>query len=124
MEEKKKNWLQRHKMSVLVVVSAIVMLIGLSYAWLQLTLRGEKDLIIRAGSLSLVLDDSMSSGVTIASAVPVTDDEGKNQEGYTFTLENNGSIASGYTIYLDDLALDEEQTKMKDEFVKISLTKE
>ena len=122
--EKKENFLQRHKMSVFVAVSAVVMLIGLSYAWLQLTLRGTKDLTLTAGTLSLVLDDSMEGGVSMDSVVPVTDDEGKSQEGYTFTLENNGSIDSNYTIYLDDLALDEGQTKMNDEFIKFSLTKE
>jgi len=123
-EEKKKSFIAKHKMSIFVAVSAVVMLIGLSYAWLQLTLRGTKDLTLRAGNLSLVLDDSMEGGISMDSVVPVADEEGKSQDGYTFTLENNGSIASQYTIYLDDLALDEGQTKMDDAFIKMSLTKE
>jgi len=123
-EEKKKSFIAKHKMSIFVVVSAVVMLIGLSYAWLQLTLRGTKDLTLRAGNLSLVLDDSMEGGISMDSVVPVTDEEGKSQDGYTFTLLNNGSIASSYTIYLDDLALDEGQERMSDAFIKMSLTKE
>ena len=123
-EEKKKNFVQKHKMSIFVAVSVVVMLIGLSYAWLQLTLRGTKDLTLRAGTLLLVLDDSMAGGIAMDSAVPVEDEEGKRGEGYTFTLENNGSIDSDYTIYLEDLALDEGQTKMNDQFIKFSLTKE
>jgi len=111
-------------MAVLVAVSTVVMIVGLSYAWLQITLSGEKELTLHAGSLSLVLDDSMEGGITIESAEPVLDEVGMSQEGYTFTLQNNGSFASSYTIYLDDLSLAEGDARMPDEVVKISLTKE
>ncbi len=126
MEEnnKKENWLKKHKMGVIVVVSAVLMLIGLSYAWLQLTLRGTKELtILTAGSLELELDDTMTGGIAFTEAVPVTDEEGLSQDGYTFTLENKGTIDSDYTIYLDDLELAGGQTRMKDSFIKYELVK-
>jgi len=60
MDAKKENWLKKHKIGVFVVVSVVLMLIGLSYVWLQLTLRGTKELtILTAGSLELELDDTM-----------------------------------------------------------------
>ena len=124
-EEKKKNFVQKHKMSIFVVVSAVVMLIGLSYAWLQLTLRGTKELtLIAAGTLYLELDDSMEGGISISNAIPVSDAEGKEQTGYSFTLENKGKIDSNYTIYLDDLDLSEEQTRMDASFIRYSLVKD
>ena len=121
--EKKKSLIQRHKMSALIVISTIVMFFALSYAWLQITLLGEKELTLHAGSMSLVLDDSMEGGINIESSVPVLDEVGMSQEGYTFTLENNGKIASDYTIYLDDLPLMDE-TRMNDAFIKYQLVRD
>ena len=72
-----KEWIKKHKMSLFVMIAAVVMLIGLSYAWLQITLRGEKELTLTSGTLRLVLDDSMDGGITMDSAVPVTDEKGK-----------------------------------------------
>jgi len=124
MEEKKKNWMKEHKMSIFVIVSTVLMLIGLSYAWLQITLRGNKELtLVAAGTLYLELDDSMAGGITIESAEPVLDEVGKSGEGYTFTLENKGKIASDYTIYLDDLPLTDE-TRMNDSFIKYQLVRD
>ncbi len=125
MEEKKENWLKKHKMGVIVGVSAVFMLIGLSYAWLQLTLRGTKELtILTAGNLELELDDTMAGGISFTEAVPVTNEEGLSQDGYTFTLENKGNVTSDYTIYLDDLDLAEGQNRMKDSFIKYQLVKD
>jgi len=123
-QRKEKNFFKKHKMGIFVVVSTILMVLGLSYAWLQITLLGEKELTLHAGSLSLVLDESMEGGITIESAVPVADEEGLSGEGYTFTLENKGSLLSQYTIYLDDLALAEGDVRMRDDAIKYQLIKE
>ena len=122
MKEKKVlSFLVKHKMSLFVVISAIIMLVGLSYAWLQLTLRGEKELTLRAGTLELSLDDSMGEGITMADVVPISDEEGLASSGYTFTLENTGNVDSNYEIYLDDLEIPESDTRMKDNFIKYEL---
>ncbi len=118
------EFIKKHKMGIFITVSAIIMVIGLSYAWLQLTLRGSKELsILTSGKLELVLDDSMTEGISVTNSVPVTDDMGLEQKAYTFTLENKGTIDSDYTIYLDDLELTEDQTRMKDSFIKYELVK-
>ncbi len=125
MKEKKEKWLKKHKMGVIVGVSAVLMLLGLSYAWLQLTLRGTKELtILTAGSLELELDDTMAGGISFTEAIPISNEEGLSQEGYTFTLENKGNVTSDYTIYLDDLALAEGQNRMQDSFIKYQLVKD
>ncbi len=118
------EFIKKHKIGIFITVSAIIMVIGLSYAWLQLTLRGSKELsILTSGKLELVLDDSMTEGISVTNSVPVTDDMGLEQKAYTFTLENKGTIDSDYTIYLDDLELTEDQTRMKDSFIKYELVK-
>ncbi len=126
MKEKKvSKWMREHKMSIFVIVSAVVMLIGLSYAWLQITLRGEREInIFAAGSLQLELDDTMTNGIRVENAVPITDEEGKAQTAYTFTLTNKGTVDSDYTIYLDDLDLEEGQTRMPDDCIKYQLIKD
>ena len=126
MKEKKvSKWMREHKMSIFVIVSAVVMLIGLSYAWLQITLRGEREInIFAAGSLQLELDDTMTNGIRVENAVPITDEEGKAQTAYTFTLTNKGTVDSDYTIYLDNLDLEEGQTRMPDDCIKYQLIKD
>ncbi len=116
--------LKKYKMGVFVVISVIIMIIGLSYAWLQITLSGTKKLTFSSGSLELNLDDSMEGGITVTNAVPVTDEEGLSSSAYTFTLENTGKLDSSYEIYLDDLELTDGQTRMNDQFIKYQLTKD
>ncbi len=126
MKEKSKTteFVKEHKMSLFVIVSAIIMLVGLSYAWLQLTLRGEKELNLKAGTLELNLDDTMTGGISLADAIPVTDEEGLTSTAYTFTLENTGTINSSYEIYLDDLDLGDGETRMNNDFIKYQLTRD
>ncbi len=123
-ENKKSSFIREHKMSFFVIISAVIMAIGLSFAWLQLTLRGDKELVMTAGSLKLVLDDTMEGGINLEKAIPVQDEEGLTQVGYTFTLENTGKIDSSYEIYLDDLPLEETQTRMRNDFLKYQLVKD
>jgi len=122
--ETMQEFMKKHKMGIIVTISAIIMVIGLSFAWLQLTLRGNKELSMMAESLKLVLDDTMEGGIHLVNAIPVTNEEGLTQVGYTFTLENTGKIDSSYEIYLDDLDLDEGQTRMQDRFLKYQLVKD
>ena len=100
----------------------VVLLCG-SYAWLTLTLKGNNTNVLRAGTLSLVLDDTTSNGIKLEKAVPISDEKGKTGTEYTFTLQNKGTKAASYTIYLDDVALEASETRMDDSKVKYQLTK-
>ena len=44
-------------------------------------------------------------------------------DGFNFSLVNEGNIETDYTIYLDDIALDEGETRMPDSAIRYSLTK-
>ena len=79
--------------------------------------------MLRAGTLSLVLDDTTSGGIKLEKAVPISDEKGKTGTEYTFTLQNKGTKAASYTIYLDDVALEASETRMDDSKVKYQLTK-
>ena len=101
----------------------LLVLLGGTYAWLTLQVTGEKTNVLRAGTLSLVLDDTTSEGIKLEKAVPISDEKGKTGTEYTFTLQNKGTKAVSYTIYLDDVVLEASETRMDDSKVKYQLTK-
>jgi len=108
-------------MSVLLV---LVLVIGGTYAWFTLQLNGTKVNVLKAGTLSLILNDENSVGINSDKAVPMLDEVGETLDPYHFTLENQSDIASEYTIYLDDMDLEDGETRMSDSFVKYQLTKD
>ena len=120
MKDKKLN---KTTKQLFVLAFALILLIGGSYAWLTLQVTGEKTNVLRAGTLSLVLDDTTSEGIKLEKAVPISDEKGKTGTEYTFTLQNKGTKAASYTIYLDDVALETSETRMDDSKVKYQLTK-
>lgn len=108
-------------MSLLLV---LVLVIGGTYAWFTLSLKGTQVNVLKAGNLSLVLNDVNSMGINQEKAVPMLDEVGEQTDPYHFTLENHGGLASEYTIYLDDIDLEDSEIRMADEKVKYSLVKD
>ena len=49
--------------------------------------------------------DSENPAINLQSAWPLSDDEGRNLEGYTFTVENKCSEAVNYAIALESLEI-------------------
>ena len=58
------------------LVLVLLVLLGGTYAWLTLQVTGEKTNVLRAGTLSLVLDDTTSEGIKLEKAVPISDEKG------------------------------------------------
>ena len=108
---------------LLVLTLILVLLIVGSYAWLTLAIDKTKTNVLRAGTLSLVLDDTTSEGIKLEKAVPISDEKGKTGTEYTFTLQNKGTKTASYTIYLDDVALETNEKRMDDSKAKYQLTK-
>ena len=115
--QKKAYW------SGLAIIMVTILVLGVSYAWLSLTLNGTKNNVIKAGTLALTLDDGTSVGISQLAALPISDDKGLELTPYTFSLENTGNIDSEYTIYIDDQATEEGETAMPDTMVKLNLAK-
>lgn len=118
---KEKLW--ENKELIVAIFLVLMLLITGSYAWYQYNFSSEKVHIIKAGNLKVVLDDSMGEGILLSNAIPISDSKGLRTKAYTFTLENLGSVASNYTIYLDDVGLAEAEIPMRDDYIKYSLTK-
>ena len=63
-------------------------------------------------------------GINISGGVPMLDEVGESQTPYTFTLTNNGTVESEYTIYLDDVSLESNETRLPDSVIKYNLVKD
>ena len=88
-------------MALIVVVLAAV---GTSYALFRYRILDGDNFKVIVGNLQLDLADSVPNGeIVINNLVPMTETTAMQQEGYSFTLTNTGSIEAYYTMYLDDI---------------------
>jgi len=114
--------LNPNKIILAVLICAVVMLSGLSYAFYKLSLVGSEEITLISGSLELSFSDSSGKIIKLDNAEPIIDEEGLSIEAYQFSLRNVGDLDSSYTLYLDDsLGLD--QQKMNDKYIKYVLEK-
>lgn len=89
---------------VIVIVSIILVLIlGITYAWLSISIKGKKDNSLVVGTLNLELDESDGISIIGSDVYPQTREEAltKTNNMYKFKLTNTGNIKSRYTIYLE-----------------------
>ncbi len=97
MKEAIKN---NKKIIIIGVFIIVLLLIGITYAYLRTTLQGEEEYVIRAGTLDLVLGEG--NELTLEKQKPIEDEEGMSLDGFTFSLTNNGiaMIEDNITWYL------------------------
>ena len=115
------------------LIGLFLLVFGLSYALFTVTLNGTKKVKVKTGKLELQLLDENDLDITkqenagysisLDNQVPISDEDGLSQEGFTFKLKNNGTIDAKYEIYLDDVALEQGEERLLDTYVKYSLTK-
>ena len=113
---------ENHKKVIIIGIAILLLLLlGIAFAYLTTTLHGDKEYLVRAGSLGLRLEES--NELTLSSQIPLEDKNGMSLDGFNFSLVNEGNIETDYTIYLDDIALDEGETRMPDSAIRYSLTR-
>ena len=100
-----KNYLNFNKKYALIflVLIAIILLIGTSYALLRSSEQGNNPYVMNVGLLEVTFQDSATNSLNLENAVPMTDNEGMNQASeLTFTVQNTGDLAAGYDIYIEE----------------------
>ena len=122
MEKLQKN--RRKIILTLCIVGIILIVSGISYAYLSVSLSGGKENIVKVGDLNLILDETSSNGITLENGVAITDEEGLAQDGSSFSLKNNGKAYVCYKLYLDDRDLSSGETRVDDKLIKFSLDKD
>ncbi len=115
--------IKKNKKIIIIAIAIIVLLlIGIAFAYLTTTIFGEKEYIVRAGSLGLILEED--NELMLEKQIPIEDSLGMSLTGFDFRLINQGKIDTDYTIYLDDIPLEEGETRMPDSAIRYSLTRD
>ena len=103
----------------------LILMVGMSYAFLKTSFFGSKTSVLKVGSLSLILDETSGNAITVEDGTPMYDSEGVKQDNYfTFALKNNGTLDSSYTIYLENQPLDEGDIRVNSNYVRYNLEKD
>lgn len=104
MDNKKHRLLDSNKrrLVIAILVILLILIIGLSYAWLMTTIQGKKNVSILVDTIDLKLDESASEGIQLVNAIPTYDDEGKEGDPYKFSLVNKSKIDLYYSLSLID----------------------
>ncbi len=117
----------KKKMILMVGLLCSIMLFALasSYALFTFNVTKNTNFTMAIGSLELTITDTYTEDKFIMKkVVPMRDRDALEQDGYHFILENTGTIASFYTVYLDDIILEEGIDRLENEYVKINLYNE
>ena len=107
-------------MLIILLVALIIIIIALSYAAFSFSRIGSEN-VITLGTLELTLNEGNT--INLEDTYPLTDSEGLALSGYDFTLENTGTAAVDYVIYLDNVAIESPNVKLDDMYLKYSFDK-
>ena len=115
-----------------IVLGIFLLIFGLSYAFFTIVLNGTKKVKITTATMLLrmvdkdgndiyTLDDSYSENssyaINLENQVPISDAEGLSQEGFTFSVINEGTIPTNYKLTI----VDDIENTLGDSNIKYSL---
>ena len=86
--------------AVLIVLVSVIALIGTTYAFLTMTIEGDKTITLRAGVFKV--DFTEGDSINLNNAAPVSDSKGQSQAPYTFTITNEGNLTAYYHVLLEE----------------------
>ena len=105
----KKSFFEERKKELILIAIAILVVIGVSFAWLTQTLNSSRTNVIVAGKLELTLDNEspiIKVGGDYGYGFPMSDYDaivGEQAATYTFRLRNTGTEPASYVLFLDDV---------------------
>ena len=94
---------------VFLIILAVVLLLGTSYALLRSSDQGENTYVMNVGLLEVIFIDSETNELTINNAVPMSDSEGMSQsDELIFTVKNTGDFTAQYNVYIEETSTNPE----------------
>jgi len=117
MDEKRKKK-QIAKISVF-ITSIFVIVLSITYAFINMTVTGTKRQVITSGNLQIELEED--NAITLTNAMPMYDEVGMIQDSFNFRLINSSSVDTNYIVKLEDITVGDPLSK---EEVKYGLTKD
>ena len=112
--------MQKKKVNMIVLsVSVILMLIGLSYGYFFIRKNQENNNV--AGSECFKLEFSNESeAINLSNMYPISDEEGRKQVPYSFTITNTCDMLAGYTVNMEML----EGTTLNSKYLDVLINNE
>ncbi|MEG0995318.1 MAG: hypothetical protein RSE91_05115, partial [Bacilli bacterium] len=83
--------------SITSILVTLLLVFGISYAWINFSLFGTKNNTLVVGTLTIILDDNLSNGINLTNTYPMNQTNGMKTPSYTFKVTNTGYKAN-YTI--------------------------
>ncbi len=111
----------KNKKYILLLIASllVVIILGVTYAWLIQTVNGNKIQAMRVGTFKLSLEEGNS--LSLPSSEFMSDEDGLKQDGFTFSVANTGKFTGSYSVYLDDDSINSNQTRLGDKYIKYNL---
>ena len=124
MDDRKKK--QNQIIKITALLGLFLLVFGVSYALFSVVLEGTKKNKITTGNLSLELLNESGNTIEgdvigLENAVPVLNEEGMQNTPYTFTIRNNGTLDTEFSIKLEDVDLETGEERLADKNVKTHL---
>ena len=111
----------KNKKYILLLIASllVVIILGVTYAWLIQTVNGNKIQAMRVGTFKLSLEEGNS--LSLPSSEFMSDEDGLKQDGFTFSVANTGKFTGSYSVYLADDSINSDQTRLDDKYIKYNL---
>lgn len=108
------------------VIIFILLIAVLSTHYIYYKFQNEREIDYTSASLNIVFHEKSGEKVTLTKITPVTDSVGLSSKAYTFTVKNNLTVKTKYTIKLiDDIEKVEsdncEQMQIGKDMIKVSI---
>ena len=111
---------KKSKVSLLIIGILIVLAsVGLSYAYWQMTLMGDKGNNVTSGCFNIEMINQKDE-ITLGSTFPIKDEEGLKLKPFSFTLKNTCTIFAHYYVNMEML----EGTTLNSKFVAVRVNNE
>ena len=90
------------KLMVVIITLLVVIITGASYAMFMRVNSSENDQVVTTGDLRISYSSTNGyiNGNTYRELIPLSNTEGLGQTGYSFSVQNTGSLAMTYSVYL------------------------
>ena len=88
---------------IMLIISTIMLsclVVGISFAWWTISKKQQGNNIFNTACLSVSYVNETGT-ISLDKTQPITDAEGQNQEGYSFTIKNNCNQKVAYLVNLD-----------------------
>ena len=106
---------------VSVLFGVVVLALTSSYALFSLNVTKNSNFKLVVGTLELSITDTVTEDKYILeNTVPTKDEVALAGDGYNFTVTNTGTIDSYYTVYLDDILLNDAGERLSNSYVKLN----